>query len=306
MPIHLPPISRRQFLRRALTAGAGLATAPELLAASKRADADSWALLSDTHIAADAKQVARNTNMFDNLTKAGNEVVALSKRPAAVLVCGDCAYNSGESGDYATFTKLLQPMREAEMPIHLALGNHDHRARFWEALQSGGAAKRPVVDRHVAIIRAQKANWFILDSLDKTLVTPGVLGEEQLAWLAQALDENQSKPAIVMVHHNPDKTLGVTNNGALRDTAKFFEIIRPRKHVKAYIFGHTHFWTVEQDPSGIHLINLPPVAYVFREGEPNGWVHATLQGDGMKLELRCLDTKHKLHGQIVQLDWRKA
>jgi hypothetical protein len=245
--------------------------------------------------------------MFDNLTKAGGEVVALPKQPAGVLVCGDCAYNSGESADYATFTKLLQPMREAEMPIHLTLGNHDHRARFWEALQSEGAAKRPVVDRHVAIIRAKRGNWFMLDSLDKTLITPGVLGEEQLAWLTRSLDENQDKPAIVMVHHNPDKTLGLAqNNGALRDTPKFFEIIRPRKQVKAYIFGHTHFWNVEQDSSGIHLINLPPVAYVFREGEPNGWVHATLQTEGMKLELRCLDKAHKSHGQIVQLDWRTA
>ena len=40
----------------------------------------------------------------------------------------------------------------------------------------------------------------------------------------------------------------------------------------AYIYGHTHNWKVESDTSGIHLINLPPVSYVFREGEPSGWV----------------------------------
>ena len=53
MPIHLPPISRRQFLRRSLAGAAGLALGPELLAASKATDPDSWALLSDIHIPAD-------------------------------------------------------------------------------------------------------------------------------------------------------------------------------------------------------------------------------------------------------------
>ena len=60
-----------------------------------------------------------------------------------------------------------------------------------------------------------------------------------------------------------------------------FGILRPRKHVKAWIFGHTHQWNVSQDESGIHLINLPPCAYLFTPGHPNGWVHATLKPDGI-------------------------
>ena len=82
-------------------------------------------------------------------------------------------------------------------------------------------------------------------------------------------------------------------------------VIRPRRQVKAYIYGHTHTWRAEKDSSDIHLINLPPVAYVFREGEPSGWVRAILQSDSMRLELRCLDIEHKAHGQIVDLKWRE-
>ena len=91
----------------------------------------------------------------------------------------------------------------------------------------------------------------------------------------------------------------------LKDTIPFLEVIRPRNQVKAYIFGHTHHWSVEQDSSGIHFINLPPVSYVFREGEPSGWVRATLNKSGMKLELRCVDQYHKAHGQTFDLAWRK-
>ena len=83
-----------------------------------------------------------------------------------------------------------------------------------------------------------------------------------------------------------------------------FEVIRPRKQVKAYIYGHTHTWRVEKDDTGLHLINLPPVAYVFQEGEPSGWVRMTLREDGMKLELRCIDSSHAKHGQTFDLKWR--
>ena len=68
--------------------------------------------------------------------------------------------------------------------------------------------------------------------------------------------------------------------------------------------GTGPYRTVAQDESGIHLINLPPVAYVFQPSEPAGWVHATLERKGMKLELRCVDPAHKSHGQTVKLQWR--
>ena len=189
------------------------------------------------------------------------------------------------------------------MPVHLALGNHDHRERFWEVLPEEKTAQRPLAGRQVALLRTPRANWYVLDSLETTLSTPGLLGREQLDWLAKALDANPSKPALVLLHHNPG-TIGTV--GGLKDTAELFEIIRPRKQVKAYIFGHTHFWHVKQDESGIHLVNLPPVAYVFRAGEPAGWVHALLQRKGMRLELRCVDRAHKSHGQVVNLKWRAA
>lgn len=300
MPIHLPPISRRQFLLRSLAAGAGLALGPALQAATKRTDPDFWALLSDVHLAADPKQLGRGINMTDHFTTVARELIALPKRPAGVFISGDCAFNSGEKGDYAQLTSLLGPLRGEQMPIHLALGNHDHRERFWEVLEQEKAAKRPLADRQVALLRTPRANWLVLDSLEKTLSTPGLLGQEQLDWLANALDENRKKPALVMIHHNP----GLTGNIGLKDTTALLEIIRPRKQVKAYIFGHTHKWRIWQDDSGIHLINLPPVAYVFQEGDPAGWVHARLEGKGLRLELRCVDATHKDHGQVVKLDWR--
>ena len=100
MPIHLPAISRRQFLLRSLAGGAALALSPSLLAAAKRTDPNSWALLADTHLAADRSLVARGINMTDHFTTVSRELLALPKRPAGVFITGDCAYNSGQAADY--------------------------------------------------------------------------------------------------------------------------------------------------------------------------------------------------------------
>ena len=303
MPIYLPPLSRRAFLRRSLLAGTGIALAPELFAAPRHKDANAWVFFADPHIAGDAAKISRNTNMTEHLTAACKGVVGLAQQPAGVFVVGDCAYNKGEAEDYQQFTWLLEPLRATGLPLHLALGNHDHREHFRAALPPGETAKRPMADKQVALVKSSNVNWFLLDSLETTLSTPGLLGEEQLSWLAKALDANRRKPAVVVLHHNPGT---LENVSGLKDTEALLAIIRPRPQVKAWIFGHTHVWRVRADTSGIHFVNLPPVAYIFHPGDPAGWVHATVRRDGMKLELSCLDTSHQDHGQAVDLKWRTA
>jgi Icc protein len=301
MPIQLSPLSRRAFLRRTLLAGASLAITPQLHAAMRRTDATSFALMADPHIAADPTRVTRSVNLTSHFQTATREIVGLPQRAAGVFIVGDCALGSGEPGDYGHLAKLLEPLRADGLTLNLALGNHDHRDNFWAGIGSQKAAKRPVVDKQVALIKSKHVNWFLLDSLEKTLQTPGALGAEQLHWLTTALDANRKMPAVIVVHHNPGEDNKI---GGLKDTQALLEIIRPRPQVKAWVYGHTHNWKVTRDASGLHLVNLPPVAYIFREGDPSGWVHATTRRDGMKLELRAIDPKHKAHGQVVDLAWR--
>ncbi|MCU0785938.1 MAG: metallophosphoesterase, partial [Verrucomicrobia bacterium] len=196
MPIHLPPISRREFFKRSLLAGAGLALAPDLLAATRRTDANSWALMADTHIAGDMSTIAHGINMTDHFQRVSVELLALPQRPAGVFVLGDCAFLSGEQNDYATLADLLDPLRAGGLPLHLTLGNHDQRDHFRAAIETNKAAKRPIRDKQVALLRTSEVNWFVLDSLETTAQTPGSLGTAQLDWLAKTLDANRKKPAL--------------------------------------------------------------------------------------------------------------
>lgn len=302
MPIHLPAISRKEFLKRVIMLGGGLAVAPSAFAGTKRKDTNSWALFADTHIAADVNQKVRETNMAANLKLVVDEVLQLPRRPAGAFVVGDCAWSKGDAGDYATLAGLVDPLCGGGIPIQLALGNHDNRENFWHALESKRKTTRPLADHHVALVESPRVNWFMLDSLETTLQTPGNLGEEQLDWLKMTLDKYSRKPAVLLIHHNPGAK---ENDAGLKDTERLLEIIRPRRQVKAWFFGHTHHWSVTQDVNGIHLINLPPVAYIFKEGDPAGWIQASVVTSGMKLEFRCLNTGHKAHGQEVELNWRK-
>ena len=302
MPLHLPPLTRRAFLRRSLTAGAGLLTFPSLRAAEGSADPDLWALLSDTHIAADRAAISRGVNMTDHLEAAVRGVSALASRPAGVFVNGDCAVLKGLAEDYATFSSLITPLREAGLPLHLTLGNHDDRDIFWTSLKNARPAAPALASRHVSIVEGARANWFLLDSLDEVNKAPGVLGNEQRAWLAKALDANTTKPALVMVHHNP---VGATagKKGALTDSEELLAILLPRRNVKALFFGHTHTWRfAEKD--GLHLVNLPAVAYPFAATEVTGWVDAKLTEKGASLTLHAHDTENAAHGKTTELAWR--
>ena len=157
-----------------------------------------------------------------------------------------------------------------------------------------------MVDKHVSLVRSELADWYVLDSLEITNSTPGLLGKEQLQWLEKSLDETPDKPALIVVHHNP----GMEGNFGLKDTVALLDLLRSRRRVKAYFFGHTHEWKVDRDTGGLHLVNLPPVAYVFKEGLPSGWVRADLRSDGMRLQLQCVKKDHPAHLQTHDLAWR--
>ena len=177
MPFHLPPISRRRFLHGSLAAGATLAVGDSLLASHRAEESETWALLADTHIAANRGTVRSNVNMGEHLEQVVGELIARRKSLSGALIDGDCAFVQGKAGDYATLLDLLRPARNAGLTFHLTLGNHDHRQRFWEAVPDAKEPERPVESRHAGVVEGPLANWFLLDSLMETNVTPGKLGK---------------------------------------------------------------------------------------------------------------------------------
>ena len=216
----------------------------------------------------------------------------MDPRPAGILHVGDAACDEGHAADYALLRELIAPICAAGIPMHIAMGNHDQRANFRAAFPE--AKSPPGCDRQVAVVPTREANWFLLDSLDKTNSTPGRLGQPQLDWLAGALDAAPtSRPSSL------DTTTWalarVAGHGGTADVAA------GRRHVKAYFFGHTHAWGVGK-LKDLDLVNVPTTAWTFDPFQPRGWVD--LPRDGCRAVLQSLDPKHPKHGQRVELKWR--
>jgi len=293
------------MLATSLAAGAALVAGHYLAAdaAPREADPNHVVLLSDLHVAGNRSAKERDVVMFDNARRAVDGVLGRPKMPAFVVVNGDCAHHFGSAKDYEAVLDVLAPMRRAGLPIHLALGNHDDRGRFLAALvnrDAVAAAAGSLAGRHVSIIETRRANLFILDTLGVTNVPVGSLGEKQVAWLAAALDARPDKPAIVFTHHQPDYR---ADPKGLADTRALVEVLAPRKQVKAHIFGHTHRYGFAQ-ADGLHLLNLPAVAYVFRPTDPSGWMDLRLADGGATFQLHTLDPAHPLNGAKTELAWR--
>jgi len=265
-------------------------------------DQNTFVLFSDTHIAADSLLDHGGVNMADNLAACVRDLGKWPVMPAAVFINGDLAFKSGLPGDYSTFGKLIESVR-AMSPIYLSVGNHDDRENFWVAFPDDAKRLKAVPQKQAALVTGYHANWFLLDSLDITDSAPGEVGAAQYTWLSSALERHQEKAAIIVCHHNmqsPGSTTG------LKDTPAMNELFARHRHVKAFVFGHTHNWHVEEHPSGVHLVNLPPTSYPFSPGRPSGWVRCKLTRAGAEFELLALDPNNPEHGQMTKLQWRKA
>ncbi len=311
MPIILPPITRRQFIKGSVAlGGTAMITSRALVAADHeraRFDQNRVALLADTHISADPNRIYPGTrwpgspvkqsehegvNMADCLAQAAKSVIALNPRPAHLIVNGDCALSRGTEAEYKEFLRLVDPIRAAGITVHVTIGNHDNREIMWDLLPF---LKQEHIGVQAGVIELPHANLVLLDSGRK-----GVLGDKQLNWLAQQLEDQADKPALIFGHFNPYPNRGVRPIPGMSDGSSLLGMLAERKHAKAYFYGHTHEWQHDRRDH-LHLINQPAVSYYFGKGHAHGWVDMKLTETSADLELHCHKRKHPQHGDRRQI-----
>jgi 3',5'-cyclic AMP phosphodiesterase CpdA len=310
MPIILSPIARRNFIKGSFVLSGATITASSFVAAdskSVRFDPNRIALLADTHISDNPNRSYPGTkwpgspvkeeehewvNMADSLAQSGREIIELNPRPANLIINGDCAMSRGTEAEYKELLRLLEPIRVAGITVHVTIGNHDKRENLWKLLPF---LKKEQMGVQAGVIELPQANFFLLDSGRK-----GILGEEQLVWLAQQLDERADKPALVFGHFNPYPNRGVRPIKGMGDGSFLLKLLAKRKHARAYFYGHTHEWQQDQRDH-LHLINQPAVSYYFGKGHAHGWVDMNLSEQSVDLELHCIDPKHTQHGDRIQI-----
>lgn len=316
MPINLAPQTRRQFLAR-IAATAGYCAGVRSSSAAKPAG-ELVALIADTHLSGEPKKERAGQKLLPNFRRVREEILAFPVPPSRVLLNGDCAFLFGEEADYQLFLDNARPILDAGLPIHISMGNHDDRDQFWKLVAPEGRKASGVADKYAVVVESPQVNWFLIDSLERIMATPGSLGEIQLDWLDHELGSRSDKPAFILCHHNfnfyhvkPHAKIIVDCADhrlpapGLTDGKRLLDVLAAHSHVSAFFCGHTHQWNVV-DWNGIRLVNLPSAAYPFRIADAIGWVACRTYADRAELELRSLDPAHKHHGQKVELPYRPS
>jgi len=291
-------LSRRRFFH--LAGLAALAFPLRGLAALDTSGGDEIVILNDIHLTGipEEKMPANAKDDDDHLRAAVRQILALPKKPAAVIINGDLALSIGTAADYAVVRELIAPLRDAGIPVHLTLGNHDVRDVFVQAFPEMKSASALKEHRHNGLIDLPSTRLILLDTLDQTPGPAGKLGAEQIAWVLAKIDEVPTKQVILVGHHNP-QVGGDTSHykGGLADTADFWPEIAQRDQVKAYIHGHTHEWT-QASENRIHIISTLACAYVFNKNtNATGWTSARFNAHGFQLKLNTLETDHAWNGE---------
>jgi 3',5'-cyclic AMP phosphodiesterase CpdA len=288
-------LDRRSFLARSLATTAALSGASRFSFAQPKPQIR-WALLSDTHIAADRGDTYRGFHPHENLKQVLEQVQKTEFD--LMLINGDLARLEGKPADYEMLTGYLDPLT-SKLPLAITLGNHDDRKNARGALASLAGELEPVEKKLVTVIDAGPIEFILLDSLMVTNIPAGQLGRSQRDWLTDSLRRNVSKPAVLIVHHNPDPD----DDNGLVDAERLLAIVRPATKVKAILFGHTHAWKHDKQ-SGVHLVNLPAVGYNFKDSEPVGWTESQFTATGAKFGLHAIGGNTQPDGQVLDLRWR--
>lgn len=291
-------LSRRRFFQ--LAGLATLAFPLRGLAALDTSGGDEVVIINDIHLTGipEEKIPANAKADSDHLQSAVKQILALPKKPAAVIINGDLALSIGTAADYAVVRALIAPLRDAGIPVHLTLGNHDVRDVFKQAFPEMKSASDLKDPRHNSLIDLPSTRVILLDTLDQTPGPGGKLGAEQIAWVLAKIDEAPTKQVVLIGHHNPQVGGDSSHHkGGLADTADFWPEIAQRPQVKAYIHGHTHEWTQAME-NGVHIISTIACAYVFNPKiNATGWTSARFNAHGFQLKLNTLESDHTWNGE---------
>ncbi len=135
------------------------------------------------------------------------------------------------------------------------------------------------------------------------MMAHGIRRAAEMEEVAKTLDAEPNAATMVLVHHNP-RNSKEKDWQCLWDTEELLAILRPRKQVKALMFGHSHRWELGRD-GDLHFVNLPAVGYPFDAKQPLGWCRFEPRRDGATLALHRVDEPGAVL-EPIDLKWRAS
>mgnify|MGYP003952687253 CR=1 FL=1 len=188
--------------------------------------------LTDPHLV-DPARLLYGVDPTARLNAAIAEINADHGDAAFLLVTGDLTH----WGEAVGYEALVTALSRLCIPHHLALGNHDDRGRFLEAVPDSPRDADGFVQY---AFPSAVGTFVILDTLEAG-TSKGAFCEARAAWLRDTL-ATTAGPVFIAMHHPPfDTGIPAMDRIGLRDRAAFIETIEPHLHrVRHLFFGHLH------------------------------------------------------------------
>ena len=221
---------RREFLKVAGAAGAGIVFASALPGMAHAAGADDFYFvqLSDTHWGFEG---APNPDAKGTLRKAIASVNSLERSPDFIMFTGDLTHTTDNPVErrkrLAEFKTIVSDLKVKT--VRFMPGEHD------ASLDFGKAYKEYFGDTNYTF--EHKGVHFIV--VDNVSDPRAQIGDEQLSWLAADLAKLKKDAPIVVFTHRPLFDLVPQWDWATRDGAKAIDLLMPYSNVTVF-YGHIH------------------------------------------------------------------
>ncbi len=208
------------------------------------------AQLSDLHIGFSGRgQPCLNLKRLNQVLASINQ---LRRQPDLMIISGDLI----DPGTQWAYRDLQRALTNLNIPVFLALGNHDRRAAFIKVFGDyrlkDGYLQYTIEDWPLRII--------VLDTLDEGQ-HGGSFCKTRADWLESTLNEQPRRPTLLVLHHPPTPS-GIDWLTARREDGwvrRLTDVVRAAPNVKHIMAGHIHrsFFT---QFAGVGLSVCPAVA----------------------------------------------
>ncbi len=222
---------RRDFLKLSGLGGVVFASGLSGWAPAARSGSDDFYFvqLSDTHWGFKGPKV--NPDAENTLKRAVAAVNALELKPDFVVFTGDLTHTTDDPkvrrARMSQFRDIVGKLKVKE--VRFMPGEHDASLDRGEAYQEFFGKLHYTFDH--------RGIHFI--ALDNVSDPQAALGEAQLAWLKQDLQQLSADAPIVVLTHRPLFDLYPQWDWATRDGARAIELLMPYRNVTVF-YGHIH------------------------------------------------------------------
>ena len=204
--------------------------------------------VTDLHIVPRGRKLL-DLNPIERLSACIADINQRCENASFCVFTGDLA----DGGDPEAYSALRECLVDLELPYHLMLGNHDRRASFYEIFPDAPRDENGFLQFQLA---TEVGQLIFLDTLDEGR-SAGVSHSKRRQWLTQRLQEANSDPVYLFMHHPPfDIGIPSLDNIKLDGTEAFAAVLRGSADIRHLFLGHVHL-PVSGSWRGIPFSALP-------------------------------------------------